>query len=90
MAASAVEVRLPKFPECWETCGDCGQSAVLVLEVHVKPGDILRHDDNLITLETGKTALDIPSPHAGTIVAVFVSEGDTVNEGALIATIEPA
>jgi pyruvate/2-oxoglutarate dehydrogenase complex dihydrolipoamide acyltransferase (E2) component len=86
----AVEVRLPRFPECWESCGNCGQSDVQVLEVHVKPGDILRHDDNLITLETGKTALDIPSPHAGTIVAVFVSEGDTVNEGELIATIEPA
>lgn len=90
MAAAAVAVRLPKFPECWETCGNCGQSAVQVLEVHVKPGDILRHDDSLITLETGKTALDISSPHAGTIVAVFVSEGDTVNEGAVIATIEPA
>lgn len=85
-----LEVRLPKFPECWETCGSCGQGEVLVLEVHVRPGDIIRHDDNLITLETGKTALDIPSPHAGTIVEVLVSEGDTVSEGALIATIEPA
>ncbi|MBA3031882.1 MAG: dihydrolipoamide acyltransferase [Gammaproteobacteria bacterium] len=85
----AVEVRLPRFPECWESCGNCGQSDVLVLEVHVKPGDILRHDDNLITLETGKVALDIGSPHAGCIVEVFVSEGDTVSENALIATIEP-
>jgi pyruvate/2-oxoglutarate dehydrogenase complex dihydrolipoamide acyltransferase (E2) component len=85
----AVAVRLPRFPECWETCGNCGQGEVLVLEVHVKPGDTIRHDDNLITLETGKVALDIPSPHAGTIVAVHVSEGDTVGEGALIATIEP-
>lgn len=89
MAADAVEIRLPKFPECWETCGNCGQGAVLVLEVHVQAGDIVRHDDNLITLETGKVALDIPSPRAGTIVAVHVSEGDTVTEGALIARIEP-
>lgn len=84
-----IDVRLPKFPECWETCGNCGQGEVLVLEVHVKAGDIIRHDDNLITLETGKVALDIPSPHAGRIEEVLVSEGDTVQEGALIARIKP-
>jgi len=83
-----VEVRLPKFPECWETCGNCGQGEVQVLEVHVKPGDMVRHDDNLITLETGKVALDIPSPHAGAVVAVCVGEGDTIGEGALIALID--
>lgn len=83
-----VEVKLPKFPECWETCGDCGQGEVLVQEVHVKPGDVVRRDDNLITLETGKVALDIPSPQAGTVVEVCVSEGDTVSEGALIALIQ--
>lgn len=85
----SIDIRLPKFPECWETCGNCGQGEVLVLEVHVKPGDILRADDNLITLETGKVALDIPSPHAGTVVEVCVDEGDTVGEGALVARIEP-
>ncbi len=82
-----IDVRLPKFPECWETCGNCGQGEVQVLEVHVRPGDIVRADDNLITLETGKVALDIPSPHAGTVVEVCVDEGDTIGEGALIARI---
>jgi pyruvate/2-oxoglutarate dehydrogenase complex dihydrolipoamide acyltransferase (E2) component len=85
-----LDIRLPKFPECWETCGNCGQGEVLVLEVHVKPGDVVRHDDNLITLETGKVALDIPAPHAGTVVEVCVGEGDTVSEGALIARLDPA
>lgn len=85
-----VEVHLPKFPECWETCGDCNQGDVVVLEVHVKPGDVIRHDDNLITLETGKVALDIPSPHAGRILEVCVASGDSVTEGALIATLEPS
>jgi pyruvate/2-oxoglutarate dehydrogenase complex dihydrolipoamide acyltransferase (E2) component len=85
----AQEIRLPKFPECWESCGNCGQGEVLVLEVHVKPGDVVRFDDNLITLETGKVALDIPSPRDGTIVEVCVNEGDTVQEGALIARIGP-
>lgn len=86
----SIDIRLPKFPECWETCGNCGQGDVLVLEVHVKPGDVVRHDDNLITLETGKVALDIPSPHAGIIVSLHVAEGDSVSEGALIATLEPS
>jgi pyruvate/2-oxoglutarate dehydrogenase complex dihydrolipoamide acyltransferase (E2) component len=81
------EVRLPKFPECWDTCGNCANGDVFVLEVHVKPGDVLRFDDPLITLETGKVALDIPCPYAGTIVDVCVSENDRLAEGALIATV---
>ena len=89
MAAGVVEVRLPKFPECWETCGNCGQGEVLIHEVHVKPGDVIRYEDNLITLETGKVALDIPSPRDGRVVEVLVSEGDTVQEGALIVRIDP-
>ncbi|MDP2811253.1 MAG: biotin/lipoyl-containing protein [Rhodocyclaceae bacterium] len=84
------EVRMPKYPECWETCGDCGSGEVVVQEVHVKPGDTIRADDNLITLETGKVALDIPTPIGGRIVGVLVSEGDILAEGQLIATIEPA
>ena len=82
------EVRMPKYPECWETCGDCGRGEVFVVEVHVKPGDTLRADDNLITLETGKVALDIPSPLGGRIVEVRVAEGDTLAEGQVIATVD--
>jgi pyruvate/2-oxoglutarate dehydrogenase complex dihydrolipoamide acyltransferase (E2) component len=82
------EVRMPKYPECWETCGDCGSGDVIVQEVHVKPGDTVRADDNLITLETGKVALDIPTPLGGRIVEVRVGEGDTLAEGQVIATIE--
>lgn len=85
-----VDICLPKFPECWETCGNCGQNEVLIDAVHVKPGDVIRFDDNLVTLETGKVALDIPSPHAGRIVEVCVDAGDAVHEGALIARIEAA
>lgn len=81
---------MPKYPECWETCGSCANGEVFVIEVHVKPGDVLRFDDSLITLETGKVSLDIPSPHAGTIVEVMVSEGDRLAEGDLIATLETA
>lgn len=84
----AVEIRLPKFPECWETCGNCGQGEVLIDAVHVRPGDIVGYEDNLVTLETGKVALDIPSPRDGRIIEVCVDEGDVVQEGALIARIE--
>jgi pyruvate/2-oxoglutarate dehydrogenase complex dihydrolipoamide acyltransferase (E2) component len=82
------EVRMPKYPECWETCGDCASGDIVVQEVYVQPGDILRADDNLISLETGKVALDIPSPLGGRIVEVRVGEGDTLAEGQVIATIE--
>ena len=82
------EVRLPRFPECWETCGSCGNGAVMVEIVHVKPGDRIRADEPLITLETGKVALDIPSPYEGTIADVLVGEGEPIAEAQLIATVE--
>jgi pyruvate/2-oxoglutarate dehydrogenase complex dihydrolipoamide acyltransferase (E2) component len=83
-----VDVRMPRYPECWESCGNCSSGEVFVLEVLVQPGDTIRADDNLITLETGKVALDIPSPYAGRIVALCVAEGNYVAEGAVIATLE--
>lgn len=81
---------MPKYPECWETCGSCANGEVFVIEVHVKPGDVLRFDDSLITLETGKVSLDIPSPQAGTVLEVRVSEGDKLAEGDVIATLDVA
>jgi len=83
-----VEVRIPIYPECWDTCGSCAQGDVVVEEVLVQPGDRVQFDDNVITLETGKVALDIQSPHAGRVVEMFVAAGQEVAEGALILTIE--
>lgn len=83
-----VEVRIPIYPDCWETCGSCAQGDVVVEEVLVKAGDIVQFDDNVVTLETGKVALDIQSPHAGRVVEVFVKAGDEVAEGALILSLE--
>lgn len=83
-----VEIRMPKYPECWESCGSCAQGEVFVLEVLVQPGDRVAWDDPLITLETGKVALDIPSPHAGRVLEVHVTPGDTLDEGALIAMVD--
>ncbi|KAB2934475.1 MAG: hypothetical protein EFKGCFLK_02266 [Rhodocyclaceae bacterium] len=83
-----VEVRMPKYPECWETCGNCGSGEVVIETLLVRPGDTLACDDTLLVLETGKVALDIPSPQAGRVVEVFVAEGERVPEGALLLTIE--
>lgn len=86
--AGLVEVRIPIYPDCWETCGSCAQGEVVVEEVLVKPGDIVHFDDNVIILETGKVALDIQSPHAGRVAEVFVAAGEKVAEGSLILTLE--
>ena len=83
-------VRMPKYPECWQSCGSCASGDVVVLELLVKVGDVIARDDNVLTLETGKVALDIPSPAAGRVVAIHVTEGDTVDEGALLASLETA
>jgi pyruvate/2-oxoglutarate dehydrogenase complex dihydrolipoamide acyltransferase (E2) component len=59
----------------------------MVETVHVKPGDRIRADEPLITLETGKVALDIPSPYEGTVIEVLVAEGEPIAEAQLIVTI---
>ena len=81
-------VRMPNCPECWQSCGSCASGDVFVLELLVKVGDVIARDDNVLTLETGKVALDIPSPAAGRVVAIHVTAGDTVAEGALLASLE--
>jgi pyruvate dehydrogenase E2 component (dihydrolipoamide acetyltransferase) len=70
---------------------DLGDFAdVEVIEVLVKPGDAVAAEQGLITLETDKAAMDIPSPAAGTITALKVKTGDRVSAGNVIATLETA
>lgn len=83
-----IEVHLPKYPECWSSCGNCGSGSLAIDDVLVFPGDYVDRDDTLLVLETGKTALDIPSPQAGTVVELFVAVGDEVTERQLILTLE--
>src|SRR3954463_11220971 len=56
----------------------------------VSPGDTVAKEDPLITLESDKAAMDVPSPAAGTVGELKVSVGDTVSEGTLILTLEGA
>ena len=81
---------MPKYPECWSSCGSCASGDVFILELLVNIGDRVERDDNILTLETGKVALDIPSPYAGRVLDIHVTEGDTVDEGALLITLETA
>ena len=80
-------IHMPKYPECWDSCGSCASGKVFILEILVNEGDWLERDENLLTLETGKVALDIPTPHAGRVVAIHVTAGDTVDEGAPLVTL---
>ncbi|MEZ0246252.1 MAG: dihydrolipoyl dehydrogenase [Methylophilaceae bacterium] len=64
--------------------------SVDVIEVHIKPGDTIAVDDSLITLESDKASMDIPSTHAGTVKDVKIKVGDKVAKGSLILTLETA
>ncbi|MCY4156833.1 MAG: 2-oxo acid dehydrogenase subunit E2 [Gammaproteobacteria bacterium] len=61
---------------------------VEVVEVAVSAGDEVAANDPLITLETDKAAMDVPSPGGGRIVSLKVDVGDRVNEGDIIAELE--
>ena len=61
---------------------------VPVIEVFVKPGDTVAAEDSLVTLESDKATMDVPSPAAGTVKELKVKLGDKVSEGTLIVVLE--
>ncbi len=61
---------------------------VSVIEVMVKVGDIINEEDTLLTLETDKAAMDVPSPYAGVVKELHVEIGDKVSQGSLILVME--
>src|SRR5215470_4112735 len=75
---AAIEVRVPDI-------GDFKD--VPIIEVAVKSGDQVKPEDPLITLESDKASMDVPSPAAGTVKEVKVRVGDKVSEGSLILTL---
>ena len=60
-----------------------------VIEVLVQPGDIVQEEDSLITLESDKATMDVPSPMSGIVKEVHVKLNDEVSEGQLIISMEP-
>jgi dihydrolipoamide dehydrogenase len=79
--AQLVEVKVPDI-------GDFKD--VPVIEVLVKPGDTVRKEDSLITLESDKATMEVPSSAAGVVKEVRVKLGDKVSEGTVILVLEAA
>ncbi len=61
---------------------------VSVIEVMVKVGDTINEEDTLLTLETDKAAMDVPSPYSGVVKELHVEIGDKVSRGSLILMLE--
>jgi len=59
-----------------------------VIEVLVKPGDVVNKEDSLVTLESDKATMDIPAPSAGVVKAISLKPGDKVSKGSVILTLE--
>src|SRR5215471_11972365 len=68
---------------------DLGDFAdVPVIEIHVAPGDVVHNEDPLVTLESDKATMDIPSPGAGTVRELRVKVGDLVSRGSPILLLD--
>ncbi len=80
-ATGPIEVRVPDI-------GDFDE--VAVIEVFVKPGDAVKVEQSLITVESDKASMEIPSSHAGVVSDVKVKLGDKVAKGSLIAILQGA
>ena len=78
--SQAIEVKVPDI-------GDF--SHIPVIEICVKPGDTVNAEDPLITLESEKATMDVPSPTSGIVREIRVGLGDHVSMGNVIALIEP-
>ncbi|MHB8730022.1 MAG: dihydrolipoyllysine-residue acetyltransferase [Sulfuricaulis sp.] len=74
-----IEIKIPDIGDFEE---------VAVIEVMVKPGDIIKPEDPLITLESDKATMDVPSPAAGQVKDVRLKAGDKVAQGSLILLLE--
>jgi dihydrolipoamide dehydrogenase len=78
---SEVQVKVPDI-------GDFAE--VAVIEVLVKPGDTIKVEQSLITVESDKASMEIPSSHAGVVKSVAVKVGDKVSEGSVVLTLDAA
>jgi pyruvate dehydrogenase E2 component (dihydrolipoyllysine-residue acetyltransferase) len=63
---------------------------VEIIEVLVKPGDTVKAEQSLLTVESDKASMEIPSSHAGVVKELKVKLGDKVSEGSLVLTLESA
>src|SRR5260221_506923 len=78
---SAIEVKVPDIGDFTD---------VPVIEVFVRPGDNVKAEDSLVTLEYDKATMDVPAPSAGVVKELKVKLGDKVSEGSVILLLEAA
>ena len=78
-ASAVIDVAVPDIGEDGE---------VDVIDVLVAVGDVIEAEDGLITLETDKATMDVPSSHAGTVKEVLINVGDKVKQGSLVIKLE--
>ena len=78
---SLIEIKVPDI-------GDFAE--VTVIELMVKPGDTIKAEQSLITVESDKASMEIPSSHAGVVKELKVALGDKVKEGSLVLLLEAA
>ena len=62
--------------------------SVEIIEVLVKEGDTINKDDPIVTLESDKSSVEVPSPYSGTILKLNVKVGDKVSKGSQLASLE--
>ena len=78
---SQIEIKVPDFGDFKE---------VEVIELLVKVGDVVKAEQSLITVESDKASMEIPSSHAGVVKELKVNIGDKVAEGSLVLMLEPS
>jgi pyruvate/2-oxoglutarate dehydrogenase complex dihydrolipoamide acyltransferase (E2) component len=90
-----VATRARRFPTCHTMSlieikvPDIGDfSEVAVIELLVKPGDTIKAEQSLITVESDKASMEIPSSHAGVVKELKVKLGDKVAEGSVVLLLE--
>ncbi|WP_445367309.1 dihydrolipoyllysine-residue acetyltransferase [Methylomonas sp. BW4-1] len=77
--SSVIEIKVPDVGNVPE---------IDIVEVLIKPGDVVAVEQTLAVMETDKATMDLPSSAAGTIKTIHIKPGDKVSEGTLIATLE--
>ncbi|THJ48978.1 dihydrolipoyl dehydrogenase [Burkholderia sp. LS-044] len=76
---SLIEVKVPDISDF---------NGIDVIEVNIKPGDVIEKEQTLLTLESDKASMEVPSHIAGTIKEIKVKAGDKVSQGTVIALVE--
>ena len=77
--SNVIEVKVPDIG---------GFKDVPVIEVLVKPGDTVKPEDSLLTLESDKATMEVPSPAGGVVKDLRIKVGDKVSAGSLVMTLE--